>query len=99
MDFRPAEPGTKHKVRVHAHFYVPENGRVSLFVDNHKMDPNEHFVYVGPIELEYVIPEGYDIRVLLSAGMQEIMQKARAEFEATMTAYQRRLNSILALEA
>lgn len=61
-------------------------------------DSQDGRVYIGEHSFEYDVPDDFDPRPGLIAGLEADKQKARAEFAAKVAEIDRRISQLLALE-
>lgn len=60
---------------------------------------NSRFLlYVGPVEVEALVPEKFDVRAAKLAAIKTEETRLRAEFQARITELQRQASELLALE-
>lgn len=61
-------------------------------------DMNFGGVYVGPVDVEAEVPDGFDMRSAKLKAKQEELAKVRGEFQARITQIQREINELQAIE-
>jgi len=89
------------KIKLTAHIFFTKHswenqGNYQVFYCH--LEDTDTRTYVGSQEIEFDIPENYDPRPQQIAALQELQQKAAADYQTKVTEIQRRISKLQALE-
>jgi hypothetical protein len=90
---------TKIKTTVYIYWHKYEwEDEPEYRVYSFKIDDDECTVFLYETEMEIEVDKNFDPRLAQVAALNKKMEKARADFQATVTSIQARINELLAIE-
>lgn len=81
------------------HVYAEETWDGKLKFDLALTDMSEFgWIMVGTVEVEYEVPDNFNLQQAKAGAIQKEIQKVRADFQARITELQAQYNECLAIE-